>query len=117
VSDSDIQKAGDHSDEELNPDVFVFASNPHGHHLDGSAKEAYEEHGATWGIGEGRTGDAYALPITDDVDASRAAVGRFLAFAAEYPWTKFVVSFELTPAMDGWFDDVPENVVLRAVEQ
>ena len=42
--------------------IFVFGSNLQGLHGGGAARVAYDNHGAEWGVGEGRTGFAYALP-------------------------------------------------------
>lgn len=42
--------------------VFVFGSNLAGRHGKGSALEAVREHGAIYGVGHGRQGDAYAIP-------------------------------------------------------
>lgn len=42
--------------------VFVFGSNPEGGHDAGAAKIAREQFGAEYGVGEGLTGNAYALP-------------------------------------------------------
>lgn len=45
--------------------VFVFGSNPEGRHGLGAAKTAREQFGAQYGVGEGMTGNAYALPTKD----------------------------------------------------
>lgn len=45
--------------------IFVFGSNPEGRHGAGAAKIAREQFGAQYGIGEGLTGNAYALPTKD----------------------------------------------------
>ena len=45
--------------------VFVFGSNPEGKHGLGAAKTAREQFGAQYGVGEGMTGNAYALPTKD----------------------------------------------------
>lgn len=45
--------------------VFVFGSNPEGRHGAGAAKIAREQFGAKYGVGEGLTGNAYALPTKD----------------------------------------------------
>ena len=50
--------------------VFVFGSNPGGVHGAGAAKTARDMFGAQTGVGEGMTGNAYALP-TKDLEASR----------------------------------------------
>lgn len=42
--------------------IFVFGSNLKGVHGAGAARHAYQTHGATWGYGEGRSGNSYALP-------------------------------------------------------
>lgn len=45
--------------------IFVFGSNPEGRHGAGAAKVAREQFGAQYGIGEGLTGNSYALPTKD----------------------------------------------------
>ena len=45
--------------------IFVFGSNPEGRHGAGAAKVAREQFGAKYGIGEGITGNSYALPTKD----------------------------------------------------
>lgn len=50
----------------MNEDVFVFGSNSAGKHGAGAAKCAGQHHGAVYGIGEGRTGNAYAIPTKDE---------------------------------------------------
>ena len=45
--------------------IFVFGSNLAGHHLGGAARQAFENFGAAWGIGEGLTGNCYAFPTLD----------------------------------------------------
>ena len=42
--------------------IFIFASNTFGEHNSGSAKFAFEELEAEWGVGEGLTGRTYAFP-------------------------------------------------------
>lgn len=50
--------------------IFVFGSNPKGIHGAGAAKVAMEQFGAKFGVGEGLTGNSYALP-TKDLDKAR----------------------------------------------
>lgn len=50
--------------------IFVFGSNPGGVHGAGAAKTARDMFGAQTGVGEGMTGNAYALP-TKDLEASK----------------------------------------------
>lgn len=75
----------------------MFGSNLAGYHGAGSARFAYEKHGAKWGIGEGLTGESYAIPTKDhelrslflpEVDR---AVAQFLTFAKEHPEMQFTV--------------------------
>ena len=48
---------------ELEPQqIFVFGSNIVGNHAGGAARQAHEQFGAVWGIGEGITGNCYAFP-------------------------------------------------------
>lgn len=42
--------------------IFVFGSNLSGIHGAGAAKYAYDNYQAEWGVGEGLTGNSYALP-------------------------------------------------------
>jgi len=42
--------------------VFVVGTNLDGAHAGGAAKVAFEHFGAIWGVGEGLTGQTYALP-------------------------------------------------------
>lgn len=52
----------------ITPDIntiFVFGSNPKGVHGAGAAKVAREQFGAVYGVGEGLTGNSYALPTKD----------------------------------------------------
>ena len=35
---------------------FIFGSNLNGEHAGGAARQAYEDFGAEWGVGEGMTG-------------------------------------------------------------
>lgn len=43
-------------------EIFVFGSNMGGRHFGGAAHTAYVKFGAEWGIGEGFTGQCYAIP-------------------------------------------------------
>lgn len=53
---------------DITPDkdtIFVFGSNPEGRHGAGAARIAREQFGAVYGVGEGLTGNSYALPTKD----------------------------------------------------
>lgn len=78
--------------------VFVFGSNLAGRHGAGAALTAHNEHGAAWGVGEGLTGNAYAIPTKDAnlkprrLREIRASVERFVAFARAHPDLQFQVT-------------------------
>jgi len=46
-------------------EIFVFGSNAAGLHRGGAAKQAIDQFGAEWGVGEGITGKCYAFPTLD----------------------------------------------------
>lgn len=77
--------------------IFVFASNLAGRHGAGSALEARRFYGAQLGVGEGRTGNAYAIPTKDanlkslPLKEIERAVDDFKKYAAVYPNLRFRV--------------------------
>lgn len=79
---------------ELQPnEIFVFGSNIHGMHGGGAARIASMNFGAEWGIGEGLTGQCYALPTMEGgLDYIAGKVQNFLACAKEHPEMKFYVT-------------------------
>lgn len=78
--------------------IFVFGSNLAGRHGKGAALCAKNEWGAKYGVGEGRTGDAYALPTKDERLRSRSlediqeSVNRFIDYANLNPDLIFIVT-------------------------
>lgn len=78
--------------------IFVFGSNLDGIHGAGAARYAHEHYGAVFGVGEGRTGDAYALPtkghgITDmKWSEIIPAVSRFILYAQQHPELNFLLT-------------------------
>lgn len=110
-------------------EIFVFGSNRAGRHGAGAALFAAKHYGAKRGVGEGLTGDSYALPTKgekleflpfSEVDA---AICRFLEVAKSMPDTRFL----LTPVgcglaghskKDVWAvlkrEHIPTNVVLTS---
>lgn len=104
--------------------VFVFGSNLAGKHLSGAARQAIEEFGAEWGVGEGLTGQCYAFPtLTEEFEqlsdeALEEAVGFFVYTAyvhSEYEFllTKVgcgIAGFE-EEKMRKLFENVPTNVI------
>ena len=78
--------------------IFVFGSNLAGRHGSGAALFANYWYGAQYGIGRGRTGNAYAIP-TKDADFNVLAlahiqreVAEFLEYARYYKNLKFFVT-------------------------
>lgn len=79
--------------------IFVFGSNLAGAHGGGSARHAYENHGARWGCGVGLSGNSYAIPTKDNnietmpIIAIKTYVEQFIDFAREHPdWTFDIVA-------------------------
>ncbi|TQL57517.1 A1S_2505 family phage non-structural protein [Rarobacter faecitabidus] len=72
--------------------IFVFGSNKAGFHGGGAARYAHQHFGAEWGVGDGATGRCYAIDTMSGWEEMRAAVERFLAYAAEHPDLTFWVS-------------------------
>jgi hypothetical protein len=78
--------------------VFVFGSNLAGRHGKGAALFAKKHHGAEYGIGEGRTGNAYAIP-TKDKDLKVLGLylielyfAEFVAYAEDNPDDTFLLT-------------------------
>ncbi len=78
--------------------IFVFGSNLAGLHGAGSARAAAEFHGAAYGVGVGRTGNAYAIPTKDEavrfslpLPVIAGHVRTFLAYATAHPELTFDV--------------------------
>lgn len=83
--------------------VFVFGSNLSGIHGAGAAWDAAQHWGAEWGVGQGPTGDAYALATKDEdiitlsYDRVRENISDFFDYARTQPETLFL----LTPVGTG----------------
>lgn len=88
--------------------IFVFGSNPEGRHGAGAAKIAKEQFGAKYGVGEGLTGNAYALPTKDlRVKENKAlrsipkeaiinSIKKLYKVALEYPDKQFKIAYRNT---------------------
>lgn len=78
--------------------IFVFGSNLAGRHGAGAALYARDHCGAIYGVGQGRTGGAYALPTKDrniktlPLTEIAAYVALFVAHARENPGEEFYVT-------------------------
>jgi hypothetical protein len=110
---------------ELDPtDIFVFGSNLAGRHGAGAAKQAAEQFGAQYGVGEGLTGMCYAFPTLDEKlqqlpwERLELARNRFVMTARENPHLWFLLT-KVGTGLAGYneqeiislFFNVPENVV------
>lgn len=77
--------------------VFVFGSNLAGRHGAGAARDALR-FGARWGVGDGPSGQTYAIPTKNDrletvhIAAIRTSVDRFIEYARKHPDTEFLVT-------------------------
>ena len=88
---------------ELKPhQIFCFGANLEGISGAGTAKIAVEKYGAKYGVGEGRTGQCYALPTVGELRASRPSrtldeiaesVENFYGYATEHPELEFLVAY------------------------
>lgn len=78
--------------------IFVFGSNLAGRHGKGAALCAKNSHGAEYGVGVGRTGDAYAIPTKDEIlrtlplNMIEKYVTEFLDYARKHPELEFEVT-------------------------
>ena len=110
-------------------DIFVFGSNRAGIHGAGAALYAKQHYGAKTGVGEGMTGESYALPTKGfqieflPLFEVGTAIHTFADFARAHP----AMLFHLTPVGCGlagftrgdiWpllmAADIPVNVVLTS---
>ena len=74
-------------------EIFVFGSNLAGMHGGGAARIAYEQFGAEWGVGVGRTGQCYAIPtMQGGVETIRPYVDEFIRYAEQHPELMFLVT-------------------------
>ncbi|MBQ0023607.1 MAG: hypothetical protein KBT29_10265 [Prevotellaceae bacterium] len=74
-------------------EIFVFGSNIHGMHGGGAARVANLKFGAVMGVGEGLTGQCYALPTMEGgVDYIAGKVQNFIECAKAHPELKFYVT-------------------------
>ena len=106
--------------------IIVFGSNLAGIHGAGAARQAHQQFGAEWGVGEGPTGRCYALPTKDEkihtlpLDKIQGHVLWFIGYAAEHPELEFLVTpigcglAGYSPKQIGpMFGLAPENCILH----
>jgi len=78
--------------------IFVFGSNLAGRHGKGAALTARQNFGAQYGVGVGRTGNAYAIPTKGHqleilpLHVIERYVGSFLDYAVSHPEDEFLVT-------------------------
>jgi len=78
--------------------IFVFGSNVAGRHGKGAALDAKELWEAEYGVGEGRTGRAYAIPTKDaslkvrSLQDIKVSVEKFKKYAKAHPDLTFFVT-------------------------
>ena len=78
--------------------IFVFGSNLAGRHGKGAALCAKNNHGAVYGVGEGMTGNSYAIPTKDfnirtrSLLAIKHSVDKFVKYAIANPEKQFNVT-------------------------
>ena len=78
--------------------IFVFGSNIAGRHGAGAALEAAKNWDAEYGVGEGRTGQSYAIPTKDKdlntlpLSSIKLAVLNFLSYAKFHQELTFLVT-------------------------
>jgi len=87
--------------------IFVFGSNLLGIHGAGAAKFARFHHGAKIGVGEGITGNSYALPTKFTprrgmpLSEIQKKINTFLKFAKYHPEMNFQVT-QIGCGLGGW---------------
>lgn len=80
------------------PAIFVFGSNLAGRHGAGAALTASNRFGANYGVGQGRTGNAYAIATknanlcTLTIEDVRYGVEEFLKYARAHPELWFFIT-------------------------
>lgn len=108
-------------------EIFVFGSNLAGRHGKGAALYARNNYRAKYGVGVGRTGNAYAIPTKDGdlktlpLDIIRGYVREFLEYARLNQGLTFKVT-AIGTGLAGYrheqiapmFDEAPNNCILPA---
>ena len=84
--------ASDHIAKLGENEIFVFGSNIQGAHGGGAAWFAHKAFGAEWGVGEGLTGQTYALPTMEGEASLKNAVDHFISCAKQHPKLTFLVT-------------------------
>lgn len=99
--------------------IFVFGSNTLGKHGRGAARQAYYDFGAEYGIGEGLTGQSYALPTLDEYYKQRtdeellASIHRLYRCATAYPSMVFLLT-KIGCGLAGYAEDHMKSLLFHA---
>lgn len=105
--------------------IFVFGSNLAGRHGKGAALYAKQHHGAEYGVGEGITGNSYAIPTKDkylktrSLNSIKRSIDKFIIYAKKHPNLQFEVT-KIGCGLAGYseedispmFKDAPSNCIL-----
>ena len=79
-------------------EIFVFGSNLAGCHGKGAALYARNNLGAQYGVGRGRTGNAYAIPTKDEklktlpLSSIQRSINQFIIYAENNPNLTFYIT-------------------------
>jgi len=109
----------------VDANIFVFGSNLAGRHGKGAALHARNVYGAVYGIGVGRTGNAYAIPTKDrylktlPLPGIKNYVDDFIVYARQHPELVFIIT-RIGCGLAGYrdehiapmFRDAPKNCIL-----
>lgn len=82
----------------MSDNIFVFGSNMSGIHGAGAAAHAHRNLGAKYGVGEGMTGECYALPTKGrriecmPLHWVKKKIENFIRFAEDHPELSFQVT-------------------------
>lgn len=98
-------------------EIFVFGSNLNGEQLGGAARIAYDSFGAKWGLGEGLSGNTYALPMLGHdmkcvpVDDLLESFKRFISVVQSHPEYTFYLT-KVGCGIAGWSIEAVRKVFL-----
>lgn len=93
VDRSVIRVSSDRIEKLADNEIFVFGSNLAGKHIGGAARQAFQNFGAEWGVGNGPTGRAYAIPtMHGGIDEIAPYINQFIQYATKHSEQKFLVT-------------------------
>lgn len=103
-------------------EIFVFGSNANGNHYGGAARVAFDKFGAEWGVGEGLTGNTYAIPTLDknmkivtDLKLRKSFI-RFIYFAEKNESKKFYLT-KVGCGIAGWTVEEVKKILWSAAKE